>query len=94
MAKLVEINNLKKYYKTPRGTVHAVDDVTFRIEKGRTMGIVGESGCGKSTLGRMLVHLEESTAGEIIFDGEDVTQLTDRDMKKFREHSQIIFQDP
>ena len=74
--------------------VHAVDDVTFGIEQGRTMGIVGESGCGKSTLGRMLVHLEESTGGQIIFNDEDVTQLGKNDMKKFREHAQMIFQDP
>ena len=92
--KIVEIKNLKKYFKSPRGTVHAVDDVTFSIEKGKTMGIVGESGCGKSTLGRMLVHLEESTGGQIIFNGEDITQLSKKDLKKFREHSQIIFQDP
>lgn len=94
MSKLVEIQNLKKYFKTPRGMVHATDDVTFGIEKGKTMGIVGESGCGKSTLGRMLVHLEESTGGQILFNNEDVTQLSGRDMKKFREHAQIIFQDP
>jgi len=94
MAKIVEVKNLKKYFKSPRGTVHAVDDVTFSIEKGKTMGIVGESGCGKSTLGRMLVHLGESTSGQIIFDGEDVTQLSGKDMKKFHEHSQMIFQDP
>ena len=94
MSKIVEIKNLKKYYKTPRGTVHAVDNVTFSIENGRTMGIVGESGCGKSTLGRMLVHLEESTSGQIIFNNEDITQLNKKDMKQFREHSQIIFQDP
>ena len=91
---IVEIKHLKKYFKSPRGTVHAVDDVTFSIEKGKTMGIVGESGCGKSTLGRMLVHLEESTGGQILFEGEDITQLSKRDMRKFREHSQIIFQDP
>ncbi len=94
MSKIVEVNNLKKYYKTPRGTVHAVDDVTFSIRKGKTMGIVGESGCGKSTLGRMLVHLEESTGGEIVFDGKDVTQIKGRSLRKFREHSQMIFQDP
>ena len=94
MSKLIEIQNLKKYFKTGRGMVHAVDDVTFGIEQGRTMGIVGESGCGKSTLGRMLVHLEESTGGQIIFNDEDVTQLGKNDMKKFREHAQMIFQDP
>lgn len=94
MSKLVEIKNLKKYFKSPRGMVHAVDDVTFSVEKGKTMGIVGESGCGKSTLGRMLVHLEASTGGQIIFNNEDVTQLNKQDLKKFREHSQMIFQDP
>ena len=94
MSKLVEIQNLKKHFKTHRGMLHAVDDVSLSIEKGKTMGIVGESGCGKSTLGRLLVHLEESTAGRIIFNNEDVTQLRKKDMKKFREHSQIIFQDP
>ncbi len=94
MPKLIEVQNLKKYFKTGRGMVHAVDDVTFGIEQGRTMGIVGESGCGKSTLGRMLVHLEESTGGQIVFNDEDVTQLGKNDMKKFREHAQMIFQDP
>lgn len=94
MPKLIEIQNLKKYFKTPRGMVHAVDDVTFFIEKGRTMGVVGESGCGKSTLGRMMVHLEESTSGRMIFDQDDVTQLEKKNIKKFHEHSQIIFQDP
>lgn len=94
MSKLVEIHNIKKYFKTARGMVHAVDDVTFGIEKGKTMGVVGESGCGKSTLGRVMVHLEESTGGQILFDNEDVTELSGRDMKKFREHAQIIFQDP
>ncbi len=92
--KLVEIKNLKKYYKTPRGMVHATDDVSLSIERGKTMGIVGESGCGKSTLGRMLVHLEGVTAGQILFEGEDVTQLSKKDAKKFREHAQMVFQDP
>ncbi len=94
MSKIVEVRNLKKYFKSPRGMVHAVDDVTLNVEKGRTMGIVGESGCGKSTLGRMLVHLESSTGGQILFNGEDITVLNRKDMKRFREHSQIIFQDP
>ena len=92
--KLVEVRNLKKYFKSPRGTVHAVDDVSFSVCRGRTMGVVGESGCGKSTLGRMLVHLEESTGGQILFGGEDITVLNRRDLRRFREHAQIIFQDP
>ncbi len=94
MEKLVEVRNLTKYYKSPKGTVHAVDGVNLAIEKGKTMGIVGESGCGKSTLGRLMVHLEESTKGQILFDGEDITFLSGRDMKRNREKSQIIFQDP
>ena len=92
--KLVEVRNLKKYFKSPRGTVHAVDDVSLSVCRGRTMGVVGESGCGKSTLGRMLVHLEESTGGQILFGGEDITVLNRRDLRRFREHAQIIFQDP
>ena len=94
MSKLVEVKNLKKYFKSPRGTVHATDDVTFCIEQGKTMGIVGESGCGKSTLGRMLVHLEESTGGQIIFNNEDVTQLSKKGLKEYHSHAQMIFQDP
>lgn len=71
-----------------------VDDVSFTIPKGTTLGVVGESGCGKSTLGRMLVHLLESTDGRILFEGEDVTTLGKRDMKDYHEHAQMIFQDP
>ena len=94
MDKLVEVRSLKKYFKSPRGLVHAVDDVSLSVGRGRTMGVVGESGCGKSTLGRMMVHLEESTGGQILFDGEDITVLNRRDLRRFREHAQIIFQDP
>lgn len=94
MASLIEIKNLKKYFGTSRGTVHAVDDVTFKIEEGSTMGLVGESGCGKSTLGRTLIHLLESTDGQIIFNGEDVTHLKKHELKKLRENMQMIFQDP
>lgn len=94
MSKILEVNHLKKYFPTSRGTVHAVDDVTFSITKGRTLGVVGESGCGKSTLGRMMVHLEESTGGSIIFNDEDITRLNRKDTKRFHEQSQIIFQDP
>ena len=91
---LVEVRNLKKYFKTPKGLLHAVDDVTFEIEKGTTLGVVGESGCGKSTLGRVLIHLEESTAGGIHFEGRDITNLKKRELKKFRKDAQMIFQDP
>ena len=94
MADLVEIRNLKKYFNSNRGVVHAVDDVSFSIEKGCTMGLVGESGCGKSTLGRTLIHLLESTSGSIMFDGKDVTHLKKKEMKVFREQVQMIFQDP
>ena len=91
---LLEIKNLKKYFPTPRGTVHAVDDITFSIEKGETMGLVGESGCGKSTLGRTIIHLLESTDGTIHFEGKDVTHLKKNGLVKLREDMQIIFQDP
>ncbi len=94
MSALIEAKNLKKYFQTARGKVHAVDDVSFSIEAGSTMGLVGESGCGKSTLGRTLIHLNESTGGNIYFNGEDVTHLSRKQLVKFREKSQIIFQDP
>ena len=71
MADYLRIENLKKYFKTAKGTVHAVDDVSFSIERGKTLGVVGESGCGKSTTGRAILRLIEPTAGEVIFNGED-----------------------
>ena len=91
---LMEVKHLKKYFDTPKGMLHAVDDVTFSIGKGKTMGVVGESGCGKSTLGRTLIHLYESTDGQIIFKGEDITHVGKHKMHKLREQMQIIFQDP
>jgi oligopeptide/dipeptide ABC transporter ATP-binding protein len=94
MGTLVEVRNLKKYFQTGKGDLHAVDDVSFSIETGHTLGVVGESGCGKSTLGRTIIHLLESTDGQIIFDGEDVTRIKGRKLRKFRENAQIIFQDP
>lgn len=94
MDNIIEVKHLKKYFQTSKGLLHAVDDVNFAIEQGTTLGVVGESGCGKSTLGRVLIHLEESTEGEIWFDGEDVTDLRGRKLKKFHEKAQIIFQDP
>lgn len=91
---LIEIEHLKKYFPSPRGTVHAVDDVSFTIDEGTTMGLVGESGCGKSTLGRTVIHLLESTDGIIRFNGEDVTHPSKHKLKELRENMQIIFQDP
>lgn len=91
---VIEVKNLKKYFPTPRGMLHAVDDVTFTIEKGRTLGVVGESGCGKSTLGRTIIHLHESTGGQIFLDGQDITNLSSKALKAAREKMQIIFQDP
>ena len=94
MSALVEVKNLKKYFETPRGMLHAVDDVSFSIETGKTMGIVGESGCGKSTLGRVIIHLLDSTDGNIYFEGKDITHANARQLRKLRENMKIIFQDP
>ncbi len=91
---LIEARNLKKYFPVNGGQLHAVDDVSFTIEKGKTLGVVGESGCGKSTLGRTMIHLLESTEGQILFNGEDVTKVNKKGLKEVREKMQIIFQDP
>ncbi len=91
---MIEVRHLKKYFETPKGTLHAVDDVTFKIEKGHTMGVVGESGCGKSTLGRTVIHLLESTDGQIFMNGEDITHVSKKDMHRINEKLQIVFQDP
>ncbi len=93
-APVIEVQHLKKYFPTPRGMLHAVDDVTFTIEKGKTLGVVGESGCGKSTLGRTIIHLHESTDGRILLNGNDVTKLSGKALKDAREKMQIVFQDP
>lgn len=91
---LVRVERLKKYFSTARGLLHAVDDVTMSIEKGHTVGIVGESGCGKSTLGRTIIHLLEKTAGKIYLEGNDISDVKGKDLKRVREQMQIIFQDP
>ena len=94
METILEVRNLKKYFKTPRGMLHAVDDVSFSIPQGNTVGVVGESGCGKSTFGRTVLHLLESTDGKILFHGEDITHVTSDKLRSLRENMQIIFQDP
>lgn len=94
MGNILEVRNLKKYFNTPKGQLHAVDGVSFAIEKGKTLGIVGESGCGKSTLGRTILHLLDSTDGQIFFEGKDITRVNKKELVKIREEMQIIFQDP
>jgi peptide/nickel transport system ATP-binding protein len=94
MAPLIETKDLKKYFKTPRGDLHAVDGVSLSIEKGKTLGVVGESGCGKSTLGRTILRLVEPTGGEILYEGESVMARSKGEMRRLRREMQIIFQDP
>ena len=92
---LLEIKNLKKYFSTSRGELHAVDNVTLNIEKGKTIGVVGESGCGKSTLGKTLMRLYTPTAGEILYNGKDIASMPIKEFKKnYRTNIQMIFQDP
>jgi len=91
---ILRVNHLKKYFNTPKGSLHAVDDVTFSIKEGETLGVVGESGCGKSTLGRAILRLHEPTSGEVIFKGENILNYSSRELKKLRVQMQIIFQDP
>ena len=91
---LLIVNNLKKYYYVASGTLHAVDDVSFTLAEGHTLGVVGESGCGKTTLGRTILRLIAPTSGQIIFDGTDVTKLTEEEMRHKRRDMQLIFQDP
>ncbi|MGF6907045.1 ABC transporter ATP-binding protein [Fusobacterium sp. PH5-44] len=91
---LLEVKGLKKYFSTPKGLLHAVDDVNFKIEEGKTLGVVGESGCGKSTTGRVILRLLEATDGEILFEGKNIRKYSKAEMIKLREEMQIIFQDP
>ena len=94
MSNIIEVQHLKKYFNTSSGTLHAVDDVSFGIEEGETLGVVGESGCGKSTLGRVILHLLDSTDGKILYRGEDITHVDRAKMSELRKSMQIIFQDP
>ncbi|MDD7400945.1 MAG: oligopeptide/dipeptide ABC transporter ATP-binding protein [Eubacteriales bacterium] len=91
---ILKVDHLKKYFSVPGGSLHAVDDISFTINKGETLGVVGESGCGKSTMGRAILRLHEPTSGCVIFDGKDVLALGKQDMKAIRRDMQIIFQDP
>ena len=93
MSALIETQGLKKYFKTSRGMVHAVDNVTISIPEGKTLGVVGESGCGKSTLGRTLVRLYEPTEGKILYEGHDISHIK-ANSPVFRNNMQMIFQDP
>lgn len=92
--KILEVKNLVKYFKTRKGNVHAVDGLDFSIERGKTLGIVGESGCGKSTTGRAILRLIEPTSGQVLFEGKDVTKANRSELKELRKDMQIIFQDP
>lgn len=94
MSALLETKDLVKYFDTPRGKLHAVDGVNLSLNAGATLGVVGESGCGKSTLGRVVLRLLEATSGEILFHGEDIRKLKKRELNRFRQKAQIIFQDP
>ena len=91
---LLQVEHLKKYFKTPGGYLHAVDDVSFTLDAGKTLGVVGESGCGKSTLGRAILGLNEATDGKVLFEGRDITHLKGSARRKTYQDLQIIFQDP
>lgn len=95
MSAMLEVIDLKKYFNVANGgQLHAVDNVSFKIERGETLGIVGESGCGKSTLGRTILRLHEPTSGKVIFDGMDIVSFDKEEMRQMRREMQIIFQDP
>ncbi len=91
---LLETIGLRKYFSTPQGSLHAVDDISFTLDEGSTLGVVGESGCGKSTLGRTVLGLTGATAGKVIFDGQDITDVRKSQRKRLLRDMQIIFQDP
>lgn len=91
---LIEVNGLKKYFKKNGKTLHAVDDINLTIQKGTTLGVVGESGCGKSTLGRTILRLLKPTEGQVLFEGHDITKASESQMRQYRQSMQIIFQDP
>lgn len=91
---MLEVNHLKKYFQVSSGILHAVDDVSFTLEEGKTLGVVGESGCGKSTLGKTIIRLTDPTSGKVVFDGQDVAGYSVKEFHKVRPNMQMIFQDP
>lgn len=91
---ILRVDNLKKHFKTKRGLLHAVDGINFSIDKGKTLGLVGESGCGKSTAGRLIVRLLKETEGKVFYNEEDITKLNGEKLRMLRKEMQIIFQDP
>ena len=92
--KIIEVKNAKKYFNTKKGLLHAVDDVSFTINEGETLGLVGESGCGKSTTGRVALRLLDATAGEVFYEGKDIMKMSNKEMREMRKKMQIVFQDP
>ncbi|MBO0765478.1 MAG: ATP-binding cassette domain-containing protein, partial [Hyphomicrobiaceae bacterium] len=98
---VLQVDGLKKYFPVSRGLfrrtvgqVHAVEDVSFAVGPGETLGLVGESGCGKTTVGRTVLRLIEPTAGTVRLEGRDITRLTKSELRPFRQQMQIVFQDP
>lgn len=94
MGVILEVQNLKKDFDITAGKLHAVDNISFQLEQGKTLGVVGESGCGKSTLGKLLVGLEQATSGKIIFQGRNIEKAGRADWKALRKEMQMVFQDP
>ena len=94
MAELIRCEKLKKFFSTPKGMLHAVDGVSFNLFEGETLGVVGESGCGKSTLGRVVIHLSDSTGGNIYYKDRDITRVDKKQLRELRKEMQMIFQDP
>jgi len=90
MAELLRVEHLKKYFSTPAGLLHAVDDVSFTINQGETLGVVGESGCGKSTLGRVVLKLIDQTDGSIYFDGRDISKISKKENRELRKDPELI----